>query len=400
MIKILFLIVILIILFYVSNKFLKRNIKEGYLTYFLPFYNEEAYNLSNFYLENNNNKNYFKKKFNYDHINFGCVNTDYYFIKNLVRYYIANSDSVNASAIIYKDRLNAIDDLKSNKIAFCLNNYGALLYNNNLDITNIRLVTSLYREYIYFFTKKKYSVESLNNIPVNFIIGLLDQPNSIFYNYHKVMKDIGYTENIDYKTIKYNKIDNLFDAFSNDEVNMIMLQEIYPSNKIYNYLNKALNDGIILLPFEINNEELFFKKNTYFRKTAIDLNLLSSSYLPIKFKDYSFNINKPDMNILYTKKILLCNKDTNSIYTYSFIKFIYENYKTLNNNNVNIGYNIDSIGIDNYNIGYLEYHPGVQKYFNEISLITNIDNENCKYLIGNMPCNDKTLKNNNFLLSD
>ena len=106
------------------------------------------------------------------------------------------------------------------------------------------------------------------------------------------------------------------------------------------------------------------------------------------------------MNMLYTKKILLCNRNTNSKYTYSFIKFIYENYKALNNNNIDIGYKIESIGIDNYNIAYLEYHEGVQKYFNEISLITNTDNDNCKYLIGNMPCNDETLKNNNFLLSN
>jgi DNA polymerase sigma len=72
--------------------------------------------------------------------------------------------------------------------------------------------------------------------------------------------------------------------------------------------------------------------------------------------------------------------------------------KELNSNNVQIGYNIDSIGIDNYDIGYLEYHEGVKKYFNEISLITNTDNENCKYLIGNIPCNNQTLRDNNFLI--
>lgn len=400
MIKILFLIVIFIILFYILNKFLKKEVKENYLTYFLPFYDKESYDLSNFYLNNDNNKNYFKKKFDYDDIKFGCIKDDYYFVKNLLRFYISTSNSVNGSSIIYKDRRKAINDLMNNSLAFCLSNYGALLYYNNIDITNIRLVTTLYSEYFYFFTKKKYNVYSLNDIPLNFIIGILGEPFAIFYNYEKIMNNMGYTENIDYKTIKYNKINDLFDAFTNDTLNMIIIQDIFPSTNIYKYLDNTLNDGIILLPFDINNEALFFKKNTYFRKNTVDLNLLSSSYLPVKFKNFSFNKNKPDMNMLYTKKILLCNKDTSSKYTYSFIKFIYENYKILNSNNVDIGYKIDGIGIDNYNISYLEYHQGVQKYFNEISLITNTDNENCKYLIGNMPCNTKTLQDNNFLLSN
>ena len=154
MIKIIFLIVVFIIFFYILNKFLKKEIKENYLTYFLPFYNQESYDLSNFYLNNDNNKNYFKKKFDYDDIKFGCIKDDYYFVKNLLRFYISNSDSINASTIIYKDRSKGISDLVDNNIAFCLANYGALLYYNNMDITNIRLVTTLYKEYIYFFTKK------------------------------------------------------------------------------------------------------------------------------------------------------------------------------------------------------------------------------------------------------
>jgi len=104
MIKILFLLVILIIFFYILNRFLKKQIKENYLTYFLPFYNQDTYDLSNFYLNNDNNKNYFKKKFDYDNIKFGCIKQDYYFVKNLLRFYISTSNSVNSTAIIYQNR--------------------------------------------------------------------------------------------------------------------------------------------------------------------------------------------------------------------------------------------------------------------------------------------------------
>ena len=73
-----FIIIILIIIFYVSNKYiLKKNIKEHYLTYFLPYYNNEKNVLANFYKNNENNLNYFKKKFNYDIIKYGIIKNDF-----------------------------------------------------------------------------------------------------------------------------------------------------------------------------------------------------------------------------------------------------------------------------------------------------------------------------------
>jgi phosphatidylglycerophosphate synthase len=50
---------IFLILFITFKNYKKKNIiQENYLTYFLPYYNSNLDNLSNFYLKNDNNKNY------------------------------------------------------------------------------------------------------------------------------------------------------------------------------------------------------------------------------------------------------------------------------------------------------------------------------------------------------
>ena len=46
---------------------------------------------------------------------------------------------------------------------------------------------------------------------------------------------------------------------------------------------------------------------------------------------------------------------------------------------------------------YLEYHEGVLDFFKKYGYISNIDNDNCKYLVGKMECNEENLANNNFL---
>jgi hypothetical protein len=177
----------------------------------------------------------------------------------------------------------------------------------------------------------------------------------------------------------------------------MIYEGIFPNNDIKNFLDYNVNEDILLLPFEIIKEKLFLKKNPSIFIDYIDLNLLSSSYLPKKFGQYEYNKNRPAFKIIYVHNILLCNTNTDKKYTYSIIKFFYENWKYLNLNVPSKGYKISGIGIENRNVGYLDYHEGVLEYFNDIGLITNIDNDNCKYLIGKMSCNEKNLKDNNLL---
>lgn len=398
-----YILLIISIIFYLLNKYtFKKKIHEHYLTYFLPFYKKEANDLANFYKNNENNLNYFKKSFNYDTIKFGIAENDLFITKYIVSYYISKSNSYQSSIQINKNKLNGLIDLTKKDIHFNLNNYSTIIYyadNLNGNIDNLRLVTSLYNIYIYVFTKKYYQIFTLNNITYGTKIGILNEPDPFKVYYKKFFGDLGYNENDDYQIQLYNTFDELTTAFNNGICQIIVLSDIFPNSNIENFLNHSEGKDIILLPFDTIKEELFLKKNPQLFIDYVDLNLLSSSYLPKKFGSFEYTVNRPSLKMIATKKILLTNKETESKYTYSIIKFFYENLKYINNNIPEKGYEIKKIEIDNTNVGYLDYHEGVLNYFNSIGLITNNSHPNCKYLYGVMECNEKNLKDNNLWIT-
>jgi len=391
--------IILIILFYIINNILKKNIEEHYLTYFLPFYDDKDIDLALFYKNNENNNNYFKKKFNYNILKFGTTKTDKYFINRLINYYISTSYLIKSKTILYKDDIKNLSDLINNKINFSTTTYSTIrYYEDNLkqNINNIRLITTLYKLYIYIFTKKKYNVFQINDIKPGFIIGILDGYAFTYY-YDIFFRDMGFIENTDYIIKKYDTLDNLFKGFINSECNMIIINDIFPNNDIMNFLDNVKDEDIILLPFKMPDEDLFLKKQRIINIDYIDLNNLSSSYLPKKFNDNEYTKNKPTLKICYLYKILISNISTDPSYTYEFIKFYYNNYKAINNNLIESGYKIQNISINNYKTSYIDYHMGVLNFFRHKGYISNNENINCKYLAGTSECTDKSLLDNNLL---
>jgi TRAP-type uncharacterized transport system substrate-binding protein len=397
-----FILIFIIFIFYYSNKTIfKKNIKENYLTYFLPFYNKEISSLTNFYNNDENNLNYFKKKFNYYILKFGVIKNDFNFANLVVSEYISKSTLYRATITEIDNRLHGLDLLLKNQLDFNLNNYATIIYYSETlkgNIDNIRLVTSLYNLYIYIFTKKMYKIYNLDNIPFGCIIGILNPPSVFYLYYKKFFTDLGYTENSDYKVKFYNNISDLFDGFSNNECQMIIFSDVFPSKDVINKLNNILSPDMILLPFEMSKENLFLKQNPHINISYVDLNLLGKSYFPKKFGNYEYTKNRPTLKMANIHKILLTHKNTDPLYTYNVIKFFYENWRYINETLDDKAYKITKIEIDNTNIGYLDYHDGVLKYFYEMGLITNTNNDNCKYLYGVMECNETTLANNGLLL--
>jgi len=398
MFKILFLIILLIIIFYIINNNLNNN-KEHYLTYFLPYYNNSKDDLANFYNNNENNYNYFKHKFNYNIVKFGSIQSEKYFIKIFINQFISNTNNMKSENIIYSSRINSFNDLIDNKINFSFSTTPTLYYYKDVlkkDITKLRLVSNLYKMYIYIFTLKEYNVNSIKDIPNNFIIGILNEPDPFFNYYNKFLEDLGYKNNVDYKIKIYESNDELFNALKNKECNMIIILDTYPSYSISNNLDNLINDFIILLPFDIYNESLFMKKNQFIFIDYVDLNIIANSYLPKKFGNYEYNIYRPSFKICYYYKNLITNNDLNEEYSYEFYKFLFENYKNINNNMISKGYKIYIKPVKDS----LEYHKGVLKFLIEHGYITNIDNDNCKLLVGKMECNNENLKNNNLELQN
>jgi len=395
MYKILFLIIIFFIIFYIVNNKILVN-KEHYLTFYLPFYNPNLNNITNFYLNDDNNKNYLKKKFNYDPLYITSTQSNSDFVKVILSNFISNSNLMNAKYIMNDNELESIENLNNNIINLSINNITNLNYYSqilNKDIDNIKLVTNLYKEYIYFITKNKYNVQFISNILLSFKIGIINNPDSMFFYYKILLKTLSLKENQDYHPVFYKNQKELFSAFVKDECNLIIFFDTFPSKSLSNLIDTNVGEQIILLPFKINNEDVFLKKNYFIQSDYIDLNKLSKSYLPKKFSDFTYTKFRPFFKCCYIKKILLTNNDANEKYVYNLIKFLYETYRELNIDHEE--YKIDSIDIDTKTTQIIHYHPSVLKYFKEKGYITFNDNPNCGILTGKMECNNKNLANNN-----
>jgi TRAP-type uncharacterized transport system substrate-binding protein len=392
----LILILLIIIILYISYEK-----KEHYLTYFLPF-NEDSsgkIDLYNFYTSNTNESLYFKSKMDYNKIKIG-VNNETYFTKYLLKIFLQKSNLVSSELFKFNNNMESIDELLNNNINILMTDYISIYnykYVLNKDISDLNLITHLNKEYLYTFVKKSSNIFSMTNFPPHSIIGILGEPNVLNMYIDKLLKDLGYQKNIDYTIKVYNNINLLFDSLSNSEINIIMMLDIFPNKKINDVIEKHILDNILLLPFDINNEKVFFQKNSFFKIDYVDLNNFSDIYLPKSFGKYHYNINLPSLKMIYTNNIFITNRKLNIDYGYNFIKYYIENLNYLNYVFKNSGYKLDTHLVNN-NLT-LKYYDGVIKYLLEKGYISYNNNDNCKYLIGKMECNEKNLKNNNLFYS-
>jgi len=316
----------------------------------------------------------------------------------LFNYFIANSNTYRAENIIYKDKIKQLEDLLNKKTNFCITNISTIYYYKKFKpkiFDEFRLISKLYKVYFYFFTKKKYNVFTLDDIPTNFKIGITKDTYEIYF-YNIFFNNLNYKENIDYKVIIYDSYDETFQNFVDDKVQMIFMTLTFPNKIISKFLDENVFDDLIYIPFNIRNEELFLKKLPFIKTETIDLNYLSKSYLPKRFNNHEYNRFKPDLKVCYFYNIFITNKKINDDDTYYFIKFLFENYKLINSNLPNTEYYVHGEEINNTDLALLNYHPGVVKYFYEIGIFTNEADPNCKYLYGVKACNKESLENNIF----
>ncbi len=398
MIKIIILIVLITIIFYIINKNISSQ-KEHYLTYFLPYYDNRKQDLALLYENDENNTNWFENKFDYYLLRYGVIKNEKSFVTELLNNYLSTNNLVQAKRTFYKDWFLILDKILKKEIDIGISDYITLItFNENygMDIDNIRLITNLYKLYIYIFTKKDYGIYSLSKIPTGAVIGIMNYPDPMHSYYRRFMKDLGYQENIDYTVKLYDTEDDLLNGLNNSECHFTLLRDTFPSKTIDDFLKHNASNNIILLPFDIDNEDVFLKKNSIFEIDYIDLNDLSPAYLPRKFGKYEYTVNRPTIKICATYKILLAHESLPNRYTYNFVKFYFKYYKELNKTLRDKGYTLDGVDVD-VKINLLMYHNGVIDFYYDYGFLTNTDNENCKYLVGKMPCNETTLKANGFL---
>lgn len=384
----LFLIIFLIILtiFILLNNHLV--IQENYHTFFLPFYNVESNLLRDFYVNKDYKKNYFKHKMNYNKIYIFSSNNSFDFFNNFNKKLLAKTR-------IVKTNLIKLDDYNYN-IKY-LSKYNDSITNITLPIylknknNNIKLISNLNNIYLIPLTKLKYNLHNLREISYKSKIGILNETNTIFYYYEKIFQDLNieYTKN---NITVYKNKNDLFNAFSKDEVEIILLFTELPNNDFDNFLNYDFNNEIIILPFEINSNisNIFFKKNDFSKITYFDLNKITQKYLPKKFGDYHYFNFKPYIKLLTIQELLICNKNIKSSLINDIFSFLLEYRNTFRNT----AFQINNIEPSHDLIKYIPFQSDVLKLFRKYGYITNVDSPNCKYFVGKKECTPKLLHNN------
>tara|TARA_B100001173_G_scaffold309633_1_gene322420 strand:+ start:206 stop:1417 length:1212 start_codon:yes stop_codon:yes gene_type:complete len=392
---------ILLIIFYIlNNKLIK---KENFLTYYVPFLgdnNNYINKINNFYKNNDNLKNYFKHKFNYNPIIIGSYKEEEEFIKYFMNLLISKTRLYDISNLFYNNKIKLINDLEKNKINIGFTNIPTLeLYAKKYSsvLSKIFAITPVYKEFLIIATKLKYRMYNINNIPYGFVIGILDNENTIFYYYKKLLTDLN-LDYTDYKIKVYSSEKSLIENFYNNNVNMIMYFSNLPNNNIDKMINYNFEKDIIFIPFNLPKKlfNLFNIKNSFLTYDYFDLNKISESYLPKKFGKYEFVKFRPIMKFLTLDQIMITNNVLDNTVVYDIANFFVRYTKSLNNS-LPENVKIPDFKVNTELIKYMNYHPSIVKLFGDFGFQTFEDNENCVYFVGKKKCTKKVLEDNGFI---
>lgn len=396
---IIILFLIVYILFYALNQYVLHK-KEHFLTYYLPFYNIDANLLDNFYKNHNYNKNYFKKKIDFNEIIFASTEYAFVFNKIFSRIIINKTLSYQINSIKIYNRIQALDLLYDNKINLTIVNLLLISYynyKNRNKLNNMYVISNLYKSYLLCMTKLKYNIYSLDNMPYQTKIGILNGENSMYFYIHKFLKDLNYNKG-DMILKIYDTVDDLHLALKNDEVQVIIYGLSLPSKRLSNFINYDFEKNIIIIPFQLQPklQKSFLAKNSFFDLDTYDLNKVSSNYLPKKFSNYYYFTYRPDMPILSYQHYLITNNKINDETIQNITTLFLENIKMINHI-LPKKFKIESIGPRPNISRYLQYHHTTIKIFEKYGYISNNDNPNCQYLVGVENCDKISLQNNGFL---
>ncbi len=393
-----------IIIFYLNKNF-KKEYKEHYLTYFLPYYDNEFNKIQKFYDEEDYKRLNYKKHFIYEPFNFGYhIYQHQDVIQTITKIILAGSKIKTCNNIHYSLSSDLVKDLNNNKTQMTILSSPIIAYFDSVEsgiknFNNVKLILKCTQRYVFFITKKSRKIKSITNFPYGSKIGTnrfkLYNNNENNFIAIEILNYLKYKKDIDYKLLNYDDFNSVGEDLINDKIDLIIWDGYFPNKEMTDFINKNASYGIILLPFNIPQEQVF--KSTFYQYdiSYIDLNKLSPSYFPVKINNESWNRFKPDLKILKFDEYLVSNRFVKNDTIYDFINTYYKYIKIINNiNNSEQFYN--DVEFDEKQIPIL-YHEGARKYYFNNGYMSNNANPNCKYLVGVMECNDKTLADNGFI---
>ena len=375
----------------------KNNIQENYITWFLPYYNNEQLKKIPKYIFSDEYYNNLKYTFT-DKIEIYLIekynNTELlFFYKFIFTSFLKYFNFNNFYLYKFKNYKKLIEKINKKENSFSLIST-PILYSdefiNSKNIKNINTIINLSYEYIFLITTINNDINSLNDINNKIInIGTI---NDVSYRIgNNIIENIQLNNNIKVTKTYYN-IDEAFTKLLYNKVDLIVLIDIFPSPILNYFIYNDFEKLIKIIPFNGLNEQTFLERHPLITKANLNLNLLPNNYLPVKIDNITMTKFKPNYQTYRIPQVLICNKNTKSKLIFNILQSIYKNINNINKIVRKNPYNI-LVWPDISLTGFLPLHLGAIEFYKKIGIITNNKSDDCKYLIGKERCTSNNSEN-------
>jgi len=298
--------------------------------------------------------------------------------------------ATNISNIYPIDTVNITDGVSQNidEVENNINHLGFVQedilndYIQNKPNTNIRYITCIGLEQIIVLLPANSKINSWQDI-TNKKIGTLNVRSGSYLTLKNILKLLPSNRN-EIINLDFNS-ENIVNAFNSNKIDMFFTVVSNPNNIIKEVCNRM---PIKLLGVKgLDDDYIKFVLPNY-EKNNID---------PSEYKaviNYS-------IKSVQTKVYLICHKDFADSESYLLIKTLFNNFNYIRSN----GDNLYKLQMFEFNPSYLyatnnivQLHNGVRKFFKDINIITETDNEDCVYSVGINQCSNEKINKNQILI--
>jgi hypothetical protein len=369
----------------------KLSIQENFITHFIPFSKtlEIKQDLDNPYYKKyvyNNlyTKGLLNQKFTKDQYKF--IYDDPYdstFWKKNTQQILSDTNLLNINITIndlYSDNINNLKNNSDVLLAYPT----PIIYEQNLPI-NTRVIVKTNPKVMWFLSKKNIfeDIYDINNVRV----GIVDNElNRLFWKNFKEL--IGSFKSETIKTIDINDDwYNLVEKLKSDEIDLIILSDKYPSERLKELIENDIYENYILINIPSSLEQ-YLDSYPYYSLRQIDLNKISSNYLPVSVNNVPYHKYHPILNVISYDYSILCNDGFDEDIAYQLTGMYLNNNTQLED--VAHDLHINPVELTTI-MPPLVPHDGSKKYYYDFGYYTNLNDDGCKYFVGKRKCTEEAL---------
>ena len=378
---------------YITNLFKnKQNVNENFYTLFTPFSLEKNTNI-NLVSLSNTTSNLLKTRIK--PLILGYQENDKELNTFVAKLFLSNSKILNIHLISISSPEEICNQIYLNNVNIALLPTPIInkAYNGNLlgfegtKMNNLQFIANVQHYYLFCISTITSEVQNINQL-VNRRVGIpprlksmwLDIENLIFPNGNSIQ----FTYDNEYKLIqdlKDFKLDSVFYAGQ------------YPNQFINDVISSEVSSFYKLVPIMFENEDIFFKKNRYYRKSILKLSYdyMPSNYLPIGLGRIWQTDYTPDYWTLGYDISLISNNHLDNFTGYEIAKTIYFG-RTLIIRNTSINYLVyigdpfTPADIASPTLPNLPVQEGTKKFYIEKGMISYCNDPRCIETVGIKRC--------------